>query len=118
MNSVVDAVTSDKKQWIQFMMKHELGLDRPDPRRALISALTIGSSYMVGGIVPLASYFFTPDPARALIFSVALTGAALIIFGAIKAKITGVPVLRGAVQTLLVGGIAAGVAFAIAKLVG
>jgi len=118
LKQVVDAITSNKEQWVQFMMRHELGLERPNPRRALISALTIGGSYMLGGFVPLASYFLTSDAMRALGFSVALTGTALVIFGAVKARFTGAPVVRGAIQTLLVGGVAAGAAYAIAKLVG
>lgn len=118
LDSVVAAISADPERWVDFMMRHELGLEAPDPRRAPISALTIGGSYLLGGLVPLAAYFFTSDTHRALLASIAVTGLALLCFGAVKAKLTAVPVLRGALETLLVGGMAAGVAFAVAKLIG
>lgn len=115
---VVEAIAADKQQWIEFMMRHELGLEKPNPRRAPISALTIGGSYIVGGIIPLAAYFFVSDPHEALWTSAVLTGLALLIFGGIKARFTSVPSWRGAMQTLLVGGAAASAAYAVAKLIG
>lgn len=118
LDSVVDAIAADPDRWVDFMMRHELGLEAPDPRRAPLSALTIGGSYLVGGLVPLAAYFFTPDAHRALMASIAVTGVALFAFGAVKAKLTAVPVMRGALETLLVGGLAAAVAFAVAKFIG
>lgn len=118
LESVVSAIASDRTRWIDFMMRHELGLEWPDPKRAPISALTIGASYLLGGFVPLAAYFFLPDPHRALMASAAITGIALLCFGAFKARLTSAPVLRGSFETLMVGGLAAGVAFAIARLVG
>ncbi|MBS0521153.1 MAG: VIT1/CCC1 transporter family protein [Proteobacteria bacterium] len=118
LDSVVDAIAADPDRWVDFMMRHELGLEAPDPRRAPLSALTIGGSYLVGGLVPLAAYFFTPDAHRALMASIAVTGVALLAFGAVKAKLTAVPVMRGALETLLVGGLAAAVAFAVAKFIG
>jgi VIT1/CCC1 family predicted Fe2+/Mn2+ transporter len=115
--AVVDALTADKQRWIDFMMRHELGLERPDPGRAATSALTIGGSYVVGGLVPLASYLVLADSRTALTVSVLVTGIALLVFGAVKARLTSAPTLRGAFQTLLVGGLAAGVAFAVARLI-
>lgn len=118
LESVVAAISADPDRWVDFMMRHELGLEAPNPRRAPVSALTIGGSYLLGGLVPLAAYFFTADAHRALLASIVLTGIALLVFGGIKARLTAVPVLRGALETLLVGGLAAGVAFAVAKLIG
>ena len=117
LDSVVSAIAADPERWIDFMMRHELGLERPDPRRAPVSALTIGGSYLLGGLVPLAAYFFLADAQRALIASVAVTGVALLCFGAVKARLTAVPMLRGALETLVVGGLAAWVAFAVAKFI-
>lgn len=118
LDSVVNAIAADPDRWIDFMMRHELGLERPDPRRAPVSALTIGVSYLLGGLVPLCSYFFIGDVHNALIASVGITGTALLVFGAVKARLTSVPVLRGALETLTVGGLAASIAFAVARLIG
>lgn len=117
LESVVAAISADKERWVEFMMRHELGLVPPDPQRAPISALTIGGSYLLGGLVPLAAYFFMTDAHRALVVSAVVTGLALLVFGGVKARLTGVPMLRGAVETFFVGGLAAGVAFAVAKLI-
>jgi VIT1/CCC1 family predicted Fe2+/Mn2+ transporter len=113
---IVEAIASDEKRWIDFMMKFELGLDRPDPRRAVTSAATIGVSYIAGGLIPLAPYFFAATLEKALVASIAVTGLALLIFGAIKARFTGIPLWRGGFQTVSIGGLAAGAAFLIARL--
>ena len=56
--TVVKAISSDQNRWVDFMMKFELGLEEPDPKRASRSALTIAGSYIAGGAIPLAPYFF------------------------------------------------------------
>ena len=109
-------ISQDKKQWVDFMMKYELGLDKPDPKRATKSALNIGISYIVGGIVPLSPYFFIDTPIEALKISVVVTLFCLFIFGFFKSKITGVNVWWGALKVMLIGAVAAGAAFGIAKL--
>jgi len=116
--AVVNAITSDRKRWIDFMMRFELGLERPDPRRAPISALTIGGSYLVGGLIPLIPYMLTAGLLQALQISVIVTGIALAVFGAVKGHFTGVNIFKSAFQTLLVGGLAAGAAFALARAFG
>jgi len=116
--AVVNAITSDRKRWIDFMMRFELGLERPDPRRAPFSALTIGGSYLVGGLIPLVPYMLTAGLLQALQISVIVTGIALALFGAVKGHFTGVNKLKSAFQTLLVGGLAAGAAFALARAFG
>jgi VIT1/CCC1 family predicted Fe2+/Mn2+ transporter len=113
---IVASIVADKQRWIDFMMKFELGLEPPDPKRAVTSAVTIGLSYVAGGLIPLAPYFFVKDLHMALVASVTVTITALMIFGGIKAKITGIPVLRGAGQTALIGGLAASAAFLIARV--
>jgi VIT1/CCC1 family predicted Fe2+/Mn2+ transporter len=113
---IVEAIASDEKRWIDFMMKFELGLDRPDPRRAVTSAATIGVSYIAGGLIPLAPYFFASTLGTAFVASIAVTGSALLIFGSIKARFTGIPLWRGGFQTVSIGGLAAGAAFLIARL--
>lgn len=113
---IVDAISSDEKRWVDFMMRFELGLEEPHPRRAVRSASTIGFSYIVGGLVPLAPYMFVRDLTVGLFVSVAVTISALFIFGCIKARFTGIPVWRGGFQTTLIGGLAAAAAFAIARL--
>jgi VIT1/CCC1 family predicted Fe2+/Mn2+ transporter len=113
---LVAAISSDEKRWVDFMMKFELNLEAPDPGRAVASAVTIGASYVAGGLIPLAPYMFSGTVESGLTASVALTIGALAIFGAVKAKITGIPVLRGALQTALIGGAAASAAFLIARI--
>jgi vacuolar iron transporter family protein len=111
-----EEIAKDKKQWVDFMMKFELGLDKPDPKRATKSALNIGISYAVGGIIPLSPYFFINDSREALKFSVIATLVCLFIFGYFKSKITGVPVLSGALKIMLIGALAAAAAFGVATL--
>jgi VIT1/CCC1 family predicted Fe2+/Mn2+ transporter len=110
-------MSHDRKRWIDFMMRFELGLEEPDPKRARTSALTIGLSYIAGGFVPLLPYILFPTMRSALLGSVALTLLALLVFGYIKGRYTVKKPLRSAWQTAVVGGIAAAAAFAIAKFI-
>jgi VIT1/CCC1 family predicted Fe2+/Mn2+ transporter len=114
---VVSAVTSDKKRWVDFMMRFELGLDPPDPTRAARSAATIGASYIAGGLIPLAPYMLLTRIQTALWISVGVTLLALFVFGYIKGRFTAVAPLRGGFQTVFVGGLAAAAAFFIARLI-
>jgi VIT1/CCC1 family predicted Fe2+/Mn2+ transporter len=116
LDQVTNAIAADPKRWVDFMMRFELGLERPDPKRAPISAVTIAVSYIVGGLIPLAPYIFGAELHRALIYSVVLTGVALAIFGAVKGKLTGISMVKSAAQTTLVGGVAATAAFYLASL--
>src|ERR1700761_6121979 len=89
-------------------------------KRLYISAFTIGMGYLLGGLIPLLPYFFIDKAQVALIYSCIVTGIVLLIFGAIKARVTGASagmggIVWGAVSTLLVGGIAAGAAFGIVR---
>ena len=111
-----EEIAKDKKQWVDFMMKFELGLAKPDPKRATKSALNIGLSYAVGGIIPLSPYFFIPVSSEALKYSVIATLVCLFIFGYFKSRITGVPVLSGALKVMMIGALAAAAAFAVALL--
>ena len=115
MRPVVTAICSDQKRWVDFMMRFELGLERPDPMRAPRSALTIAASYIFGGIIPLAPYMLTASVLTGLWYSVGITLVALALFGAIKGHFTGISPLKGSFQTALTGGVAAAAAFAIAK---
>ena len=112
-----DEMSKDRRRWIDFMMRFELGIEKPDPRRARTSALTIAFSYMAGGLVPLAPYFVFHSMAGALRGSIAITLLALLLFGYVKGRFTVKKPLRSAWQTALVGGLAAAAAFAIAKLI-
>lgn len=115
---VVAALRRSPKAWVDFMMRFELGLEEPRPERALRSAATIGASYVAGGLIPLVPYMLVPEARTALSASVGVTLAALAVFGFMKARFTGTPPLRGAAQTLLIGGLAAGAAFGLAHLLG
>ena len=114
---ILDAFEQDKEAWIDFMMRFELGLERPDPRRARRSALTIAGAYVAGGLVPLTPYIVVPSMESALRISVLVTIGALFAFGWVKGRFTGVAPFKSALQTTLVGGLAAGAAFGIARAI-
>ena len=116
--TVVNSISADKKRWVDFMMRFELGLEEPDPKRARNSALTIALSYIAGGMVPLAPYFFFSSVHSALVGSVVVTLLALLVFGYIKGRFTTARPFRSAWQTVIVGGLAAMAAFVIAKAIG
>jgi len=111
------AMSKNRRRWIDFMMRFELGLEEPDPRRARTSAFTIAMSYVAGGLVPLAPYFLFRNMGVALRGSVAVTLVALLVFGYVKGRFTVKKPLRSAWQTAVVGGLAAAAAFAIAKFI-
>jgi VIT1/CCC1 family predicted Fe2+/Mn2+ transporter len=114
---IVDSLRQRPKQWIDFMMRFELGLEEPDPQRAVRSASTIAGAYIAGGLIPLAPYMLMQDVYSALLASVASTLIALAIFGAIKGHYTAMPRIGSAVRTVVIGGLAAAAAFGIARLV-
>ena len=115
---ILTAMSADRKQWVDFMMRFELGLETPNPKRARTSALTIGLSYVVGGLIPLSPYILIHSISTALLVSIVVTLIALFLFGYIKGRVTGLNPLMGGVQTVFVGGLAAAVAFTLARLIG
>ena len=115
---VVEALRRRPDAWVDFMMRFELGLEKPDPARALTSALTIAGAYVAGGFIPLAPYLFSATAHAALAASVGLTLAALLVFGYVKGRFTGAHPVRSALQTALIGGLAAAAAFGIARAIG
>lgn len=119
---IVEAFTRHPKKWVDFMMRFELGLERPDPKRAMVSALTIAASYIAGGLIPLAPYIAAEflkqiDVSTALLCSVIVTLIALLVFGFVKGRFTGTRPMRSALRTALIGSIAAGAAFLIARAI-
>ncbi len=114
---VVQALTRKPKEWVDFMMRFELGLEEPDPKRAVQSALTIAVSYVAGGFIPLSPYMALHSARMALGWSVVVTLIALGIFGYVKGRFTGARPGRSATQTVVIGGLAAGAAFLLAKLI-
>ena len=118
LRQAVDAIASDRKKWVDFMMRFELDLSEPDPNRAARSAATIGGAYAVGGLIPLVPYMVFSTTKPALLVSAGLTSMALFGFGWLKARATGLPPLRVATQTLAIGGAAAVVAYLVASLFG
>ncbi|MEI6184395.1 MAG: VIT1/CCC1 transporter family protein, partial [Bacteroidota bacterium] len=112
---IAEEMSKDKDKWVDFMMKYELGLEKPHPNRARKSASTIGISYIVGGFIPLSAYFLTHTPYEGLIGSAILTVICLFIFGYFKSKVTGQPPIKGALKVTLIGIAAAAAAFIIAK---
>ena len=110
-------MAKNPKKWVDFMMRFELGLERPDRNRARQSAVVISLSYVIGGLIPLSAYFFTITSSQGLIYSSIITLCCLILFGLIKSKLTGQPLFKGALRVAFVGALAAGAAFLIARLI-
>ncbi|MFZ1715895.1 MAG: VIT1/CCC1 transporter family protein, partial [Saprospiraceae bacterium] len=115
-NRATEEISQNPDRWVDFMMKYELDLEAPDPRRATKSALNIGLAYIAGGIIPLSPYFFIDDSITALKYSVVATLICLFVFGYVKSKITGVNPWLGALKVMSIGALAAAAAFGIAKL--
>jgi VIT1/CCC1 family predicted Fe2+/Mn2+ transporter len=113
---IANEMAKDPKKWVDFMMRFELGLERPDKHRALQSAFIIGISYVIGGLVPLSTYFFSETAKEGLLYSCIVTFICLVIFGLIKSKLTGQPLFKGALRVTIVGALAAAAAFGIAEL--
>jgi vacuolar iron transporter family protein len=114
---LVAAISSDRSRWVEFMMRFELGLEKPDPDRARWSAARIAGAYIAGGLVPLVPYMLAPSVTSALAVSVAVTVVALFVFGYVKGKFTGPHPLLGGVRTVLLGSLASAAAFAIARAI-
>lgn len=114
---IVEALRKTPVPWVDFMLRFELGLEKPDPKRALVSAATIAGSYIAGGFIPLGPYLLLNTASAALPISVITTLTALAIFGYIKGRFTGATPLRSALQTVLIGGLAAAAAFLIARAI-
>jgi VIT1/CCC1 family predicted Fe2+/Mn2+ transporter len=112
---IVQKLKQSPDKWVDFMMRFELGLEKPNQSRAWISALTIALSYIVGGIIPLIPYFFVSVPSQGLLASVILTLIILFIFGGVKGKFTGTPIFKSGFETMIVGGLAAAAAFLLAR---
>jgi VIT1/CCC1 family predicted Fe2+/Mn2+ transporter len=115
--TIAREMAKNPKKWVDFMMRFELGLERPDKNRARESALVIGFSYILGGLIPLTAYFFTDSSKEGLIYSTIITLICLVVFGLVKSKLTGQPLFKGAMRVALVGTLAAGAAFVLAKLI-
>jgi VIT1/CCC1 family predicted Fe2+/Mn2+ transporter len=112
---VLAALKRNPTQWVNFMMRFELGLEEPPANRAHRSALTIASSYIAGGLIPLLPYMLVGDNLAALKLSIVITLIALALFGALKGKLVGTGWLRSAIQTITIGGAAAAVAYFLAR---
>lgn len=115
--TVVEALSHHPKAWVDFMMRFELGLEEPDPSRAVTSAGTIAAAYIVGGLIPLIPYMVQPSVDFGLTLSAIVTLIALGFFGFIRGRYTGLSAIRSALQTAVIGGLAAGAAFLLAKLI-
>ena len=116
-DQIAEEMSKDKDKWVDFMMRYELGLEKPEANRATQSALTIGVSYIIGGVIPLSPYFFVANSQIALYYSCAITMVCLFVFGYFKSRVTGQPAFAGAIKVLLIGALAAAAAFTMAKLI-
>ena len=108
----------DKDKWVNFMMKYELGLEKPDKDRARKSAFNIGLAYIVGGTIPLLSYVFTSKPNDGFRLSFVVTVICLLLFGFYKSKVTGQNPVWGALKVTLIGVVAALAAYFLVRAFG
>ncbi|CAM1503650.1 Fc.00g012410.m01.CDS01 [Cosmosporella sp. VM-42] len=115
---LVDELCKNPKQWVRFMMDFELKLEKPNIHRAWISAATMGLSYFIGGLIPMIPYFIMKRVREALFVSIGITVAVLLVFGYVKNYVA----IRnhragvwGALQTLVIGMLAAGTSYAIVR---
>ncbi len=115
--TLINALERNPEAWVDFMMRFELGLEEPNPKRAWQSALTIAGAYIAGGLIPLAPYFLLREAHNALLISVGVTLLALLVFGYVKAKFTGANPFKSSIQTALIGSLAASAAYLIAKMI-
>ncbi len=115
--TIAREMAKDPKKWVDFMMRFELGLEKPDKNRAHQSAFIIAVSYIIGGLIPLSAYFFTKSSQEGLVYSSIITLICLVIFGLVKSKLTGQPLFKGALRVTLIGAVAAAAAFGIAKAI-
>jgi vacuolar iron transporter family protein len=114
---IADEMAKDKDKWVDFMMRFELGLEKPEANRATKSAVTIGVSYIVGGIIPLSPYVFIDNSQTALYYSCGITLICLFVFGYFKSKVTGQPPFAGALKVVVIGALAAAAAFIVARMI-
>jgi VIT1/CCC1 family predicted Fe2+/Mn2+ transporter len=114
---VVEAMRQRPRQWVDFMMRFELGLEKPNPKRARVSAAVIAGAYIVGGLIPLSPYMLIQTARTALYVSIGMTLVALAIFGYVKGRYTGSTPLKSSLQTTITGGLAASAAFLIARAI-
>jgi VIT1/CCC1 family predicted Fe2+/Mn2+ transporter len=115
--AVVAGISDNPKKWVDFMMRFELGLEKPDARRIYQSPIIIGGAYMLGGLVPLLPYMYYEKVGDALPVSVVVGLVALFAFGAFKGYFTGQKPLRSAMQTTLIGSLAAATAYGVASMI-
>ncbi|KAM3552043.1 hypothetical protein MY1884_007405 [Beauveria asiatica] len=115
---LVDELCRRRDHWARFMVDFSLRLERPNIHRAWISGVTMGLSYLVGGLIPMIPYFVMPRVGDALVVSIAVTAVILLIFGYVKNYVAirnhraG---LSGAIQTLIIGILAASTSYVIIK---
>lgn len=114
-DSVLLALKRNPRAWVDFMMRFELGLEKPASFRARQSAAVIAFSYIAGGFIPLVPYMLL-EASSALRASVVITLIALFFFGAVKGRLTGGGAWKSALQTVFIGGLAAGAAYTLARL--
>jgi VIT1/CCC1 family predicted Fe2+/Mn2+ transporter len=116
-SQATDELVRDPEQWVKFMMKYELDLEKPDPKQAFKSAFTIAGAYAVGGLIPLSAYFLTATPQQGLLWSGLITLICLLVFGFFKSRMTGQAPVAGALKMAATGAAAAAAAFYVARLV-
>ncbi|MBE7641083.1 MULTISPECIES: VIT1/CCC1 transporter family protein [Salegentibacter] len=115
LEQVVEVITSNKDIWVDTMMKEELEMVRGEKTPYKTAGVTF-ASFLAVGSVPLLSYLFMNTNSSSLdsqlfLYSCILTAIALSIVGALKSLVTEKNMIVGILETLLLGGIAAFIAY-------
>lgn len=113
LDEATDAVTKDKERWINMMMEGEYGLGGIDPH-PLPAALTTFFSFLVAGMIPLLPFILKLDSAFTI--SAWMTMASFFAIGALKSHWSLSPWWRSALETMLIGGAAAALAYGVGTL--
>lgn len=116
LDQLVDAIIKDRRRWVEFMMREELGLLEPRASGAYKTSLTIGMSYIVGALVPLFPFLIPLTIHQALLLSSVTTLSALFLVGVFKSRFTGAAWWRSGLETTLIGAAAAGAAYVLVRL--
>lgn len=115
-DQAAEVIENDSNEWKAYLMKHQVDLEINDTSKLPKTALVIGLSYAIGGMIPLLPYLYFTNTADAFVWSCSTTLLALVMVGFIKSKINKEPLIWGTFRLMLLGGVAAAVAFAVAKI--
>ncbi len=118
LNQVVNKITSNKKVWLETMMREEIKMTPEDYMSPGWDAFIVGSASVVGSLIPLVAFFFISSVTIGIYYSLAISALALFITGALKAKYTIGDWKRAGIEMMLIGMLSAIASFYVGKAIG